>query len=394
MSKQEADSVTPFQFSPGFSPARFLEDFWQKKPKVIRGLFSQFSDPISGEELAGLACEQELESRLIKGQHPAELAMRQGPFQESDFTSLPADNWTLLVQALDQWVPDIAALRRCFAFIPDWRLDDVMVSYAASGGTVGPHWDHYDVFLVQGSGSRRWRVGPRCSSSTPITADSGLSLLVDFDTEMDVELQTGDALYLPPRFSHWGIATEPGLCYSIGFRAPSLADMLEGFSDALIARSDPDRRYEDPAPVTPEHPAELRAEQLDTAFAEVTAQLGQRTAFSRWFGCNATQPRYPDQIFPPATPLDQTALENALSAGQALLRHPGSRFAFMTTESATVLCFVDGGCLELPGDELQAVAKLCDLTIEDISDNATEFRTDAGRAMVLLLVNQGSLVLA
>jgi 50S ribosomal protein L16 3-hydroxylase len=386
----------PFRLATHFSPTEFLTDIWQKKPKVIRGLFSQFCDPVSGEELAGLACEAELESRLVQGIWPGKLQLRQGPFQEADFTSLPATDWTLLVQAVDQWLPDIAALRRCFAFLPNWRLDDVMVSYAATGGTVGPHWDHYDVFLVQGSGRRRWRVGPRCTSTTALDTSTGLSLLSEFATELDVELQPGDALYLPPRFSHWGTATDAGLCYSIGFRAPSLADMIEGFSDALITRSNPDQRYEDPAPALPEHPAVLRPEQLDTAFAELTAQLRQRSAFDRWFGCHATQPRYPEQILPPTAALDEPTLERALTGGQALWRHPGSRFAFMPVTHEGIgelLCFVDGGCAELPGEEIQAVSKLCDLTIENVAEIIEEFTTGAGRALVLHLVNQGSLVL-
>lgn len=393
MSHNSTARIAPFRLSPDFLPEPFLQKFWQKKPKVIKNLFSEFCDPLSAEELAGLACERELESRLIQGSWPGALHMRQGPFQESDFTALPAANWTLLVQALDQWLPDVAALRRCFAFIPDWRLDDVMVSYAATGGTVGPHWDHYDVFLVQGSGRRRWRIGPRCTSATPTESASGLSLLSEFSAELDIELQAGDALYLPPRYSHWGTATEPGLCYSVGFRAPSLADMLEGFSDALIARSDPDRRYEDPAPALPAHPAALRPEQLDAAFAELTAQLSQRSAFTRWFGCHATQPRYPEQILPPPTELDLPALTRALDDGASLLRHPGSRFAFMASETGSVLCFVDGGCFELLAKELQAVSHLCNLTSLDTKECVSSFRTNAGRAMVLLLVNQGSLVL-
>jgi len=383
----------PFQLSEAFSVDQFLTDYWQQKPQVIRGLFSDFRDPVSGEELAGLACEAEFESRLIQGEWPEKLQLRQGPFNESDFTALPEANWTVLVQAVDQWLPEVAALRRCFAFIPDWRLDDVMVSYAAKGGSVGPHWDQYDVFLVQGSGRRRWRVGPRCSSATALDTSTGLSLLKEFSAEMDVELCAGDALYLPPRFSHWGTAIDPGLCYSIGFRAPSVAEMIEGFSDALIARSDPDQRYEDPAPAAPAHPAQLLPEQLSAAFAALTAQLGQRTAFERWFGCHATQPRYPDQILPPPAELDFASLEHALNTGQALLRHPGSRFAFMTTAAETVLCFVDGGCVELPAEDHQAVSSLCDLSVENASQSVHEFNTDEGRAMVLLLVNQGSLVL-
>lgn len=340
-----------------------------------------------------MACEPELEARLVEGSWPGPLKLRQGPFTETDFTSLPDADWTVLVQALDQWLPEVAALRHCFTFIPNWRLDDVMVSYAATGGTVGPHWDNYDVFLIQGTGRRRWRVGERCSAATPSDTSSGLSLLREFSPDLDVELGPGDALYLPPRYSHWGTASEPGLCYSIGFRAPSQADMLEGFSDALIARADPDRRYEDPHPTLPQHPGELRSTQLDQAYAEVCALLAQRSDFERWFACHATQPRYPELIFPPAAKLDMDTLTAALTAGQTVLRHPGSRFAFLVTAGATVCCFVDGACAELPAADLKAVSKLCDLSIENIGEILNEFRTQAGRDLILHLLNQGSLVL-
>ena len=168
--------------------------------------------------------------------------------------------------------------------------------------------------------------------------------------------------------------------------------MLEGFSDALIARADPDKRYEDPLLTLPQHPGELRSDQLDHAYCELTALVSQRPAFECWFVCHVTQPRYPEQIFPPEVALDASTLTAALAQGHALLRHPGSRFAFMVSDHDSVLCFVDGACIELPGDEIQAVKKLCDLSIENISDFIQQFETDAGQSFILHLVNQGSLV--
>lgn len=141
-------------FRDAASAQRFLRRHWQRKPLLLRQAFPGFRDPLSPEELAGLACEQEVESRLVFTE-PATWRLRQGPFAETDFTSLPERDWTLLVQAVDHWVPEVKALLQSVPFLPSWRVDDVMVSYATPGGGVGPHFDYYDVFLVQGQGSRR-----------------------------------------------------------------------------------------------------------------------------------------------------------------------------------------------------------------------------------------------
>jgi 50S ribosomal protein L16 3-hydroxylase len=137
----------------------FLRDYWQKKSLLIRGAFPHFTSPIDGDELAGLALEEEVESRLIleKGKTPWEL--RHGPFDEKTFTQLPETHWTLLVQAVDQWVPEVNELLEYFRFIPNWRIDDIMISFAPDQGSVGPHFDYYDVFLLQGLGKRRWKLG-------------------------------------------------------------------------------------------------------------------------------------------------------------------------------------------------------------------------------------------
>ena len=147
--------------SADFNRREFLERYWQKEPVLIRQLVPQLTDPLSPEELAGCACEELVESRVITEFEPENFALKSGPFEESDFTSLPATNWTLLVQAMDQWFEEVADLRKQFDFIPSWRVDDVMISFACKDGGVGPHFDNYDVFLLQGQGQRRWRIGQR-----------------------------------------------------------------------------------------------------------------------------------------------------------------------------------------------------------------------------------------
>jgi 50S ribosomal protein L16 3-hydroxylase len=158
----------PAAFDPArFDPALFLRDHWQKKPLLIRNPWVNWANPLEPSELAGLACEEGVEARLIE-HTPGRLTLEQGPLPEDRFAALGAHPWTLLVQAVDHQVPDVAALIAPFRFVPDWRIDDVMVSYAVDGGGVGPHFDQYDVFLIQGLGRRRWRVGPVCDDTTPL----------------------------------------------------------------------------------------------------------------------------------------------------------------------------------------------------------------------------------
>ncbi len=160
----------------------FLQDYWQQKPLLIKNPWDSWSDPIEPDDLAGLACEQGVESRLITqtGEHPdMPWKLEHGPFAETRFGELDHKRWTLLVQAVDHYVPDVAALIEPFRFIPNWRIDDVMVSYATDGGGVGPHFDQYDVFLIQGSGRRRWQLGGHCDEKSELLPHHDLRLLAE-----------------------------------------------------------------------------------------------------------------------------------------------------------------------------------------------------------------------
>ncbi|NKB31763.1 MAG: hypothetical protein GKR91_01530 [Pseudomonadales bacterium] len=170
------------KLSPLFDPAAFQQSHWQQRPLLLKQLI-EFQDPLSADELAGLACEEGIESRLVRGE--ANWQLQQGPIPESELTQLPPSSWALLVQSVDLLFSEFKALKDLFQFIPSWRLEDVMASFAAPGGGVGPHFDYYDVFLIQGAGQRRWRLGKKCDSSTPVSTESGLLLLKDFEQVED-----------------------------------------------------------------------------------------------------------------------------------------------------------------------------------------------------------------
>ncbi|MCL2914129.1 cupin domain-containing protein [Shewanella corallii] len=224
------------------TPEQFLAEYWQKKPVVIRQGFKNFKDLLTADEMAGMAMEEEVESRLIWREGEKWQAAF-GPFESYDH--LGEEGWTLVVQALNNWVPEAEKLARQFDFIPRWRFDDVMVSFAVPGGGVGPHIDLYDVFICQGSGRRRWRVGDK-GEHREFAAHEALLHTDPFEPIIDVELEPGDILYLPPGFPHDGVTLEASMSFSVGFRTASARDMFSAFADYLIDNEMGKAQIEDP----------------------------------------------------------------------------------------------------------------------------------------------------
>jgi 50S ribosomal protein L16 3-hydroxylase len=384
-----------------FNPASFLEEYWQQKPLLIRGFLENFSDPLDGDELGGLALSEDVESRLVHSED-GRYRLSQGPFAEDTLTALPERDWTLLVQSVDLWVEEVARLKAHFDFIPSWRIDDIMVSFAAPGGGVGPHFDRYDVFLLQGAGSRHWRLGQRCDAESRVDSSTGLSLLEEFKQEQEFTLHSGDVLYIPPGWAHWGIGGDPGLCYSIGFRAPSHEELLEEFSTLLMSHCNPDQRYLDHRPVIPGQAGEIDASELQRLWQALQGKLQSRPVFQEAFGNLVTRPRYPALHREYASQLTAAALQDALAAGEALCRHPGSRFAFLASrkpvagEAALPLrLFADGECFELVDGQIELVHALCNASVGNTECISLPSITLSERdsSLLLALLAQGSLLL-
>ncbi len=212
-----------------FDRAHFLDNYWQKRPYVIRQFIPNFSDPLDEHELAGLATEADIDSRIVS-YCDNKWHVEQGPFD--DFSSACIGDWTLLVQGVDRYVDELSVLTNYVNFIPNWRFDDVMVSYSEPHAGVGPHIDEYDVFIVQGRGKRRWKIGSPCSHDV-ILPHPLLKQIDGFTPDIDVVLESGDAIYIPPKHPHNGIALEPCMNYSLGFRAPTNVDILSGVLDEI-----------------------------------------------------------------------------------------------------------------------------------------------------------------
>lgn len=273
-------------------PREFLARYWQQQPLLVRNFLPGYQSPISADELAGLATMANVESRLVLENGAAgPWELRHGPFADADFAQLPEHDWTLLVQALDLWVPEVESLLGHFDFLPRWRIDDVMASFAVKGGSVGPHFDHYDVFLLQVEGNRRWQIGELCDANTTLVKATDLGIIRDFTATHDWLLKPGDMLYLPPGIGHWGVAESDCITFSVGFRSPTLADLLGDLALELSAQG-VDARYRDP-PLTPE----MASSTVDRAFvAQARAQLHQlidnENLIADWFARFMTAPKY------------------------------------------------------------------------------------------------------
>ncbi len=315
----------------GMPPAEFLRDYWQKKPLLIRNAFPDFVSPIEPEDLAGLACEDGTLARLVEYDRANDRwALRHGPFEEAVFPALPDHDWTVLVQDVDKWDADVRALLARFDFLPRWRMDDIMVSFAATGGSVGAHIDQYDVFLLQGQGQRRWQIDTTPNPANGYRNDVDIRLLTHFTPDHDWVLQPGDMLYLPPGIPHHGVAVDPCLTISVGLRAPSAAELLDDYANTLAADASDTLRYVDPDLALPEDCGEID----DAALARAEAALRQLhmndpDRFGDWFGqfittyrC-AVQPAAAAEAVPAPDEIAQ-----ALATGARLLRHPWSRMAW------------------------------------------------------------------
>ncbi len=384
-------SDLPLQILGGISAREFLRDYWQKKPLLIRQAIPNFESPLSPDELAGLALEEQVESRMVieHGERPWEL--RRGPFAEDAFQNLPERDWTLLVQAVDQFVPEVSELREHFHFLPSWRIDDVMISYAAPGGGVGPHFDNYDVFLLQAHGQRRWKIGQMCDSDSPMLDHADLRILAGFDETDDWVLEPGDMLYLPPRLAHFGTAVDECMTYSVGFRAPSAAEVLTHFTDFLAQFLPDEDRYGDAdiAPVSDPHQIQMDA--LQRLKSLLDEHMGDERLLLTWFGQFMTEPRYPELVA--GEELSERDFLQALQDGAVLIRNPSARMAWSQVDIGLLL-FASGQSRLLPEHLLELLKLVCASDALHQENLAQWLADDDGRNLLWELVKQGSLEFA
>jgi 50S ribosomal protein L16 3-hydroxylase len=324
------------------SPKEFMLEYWQKKPLLIRQAFPDFKSPITADELAGLACEEEVNSRIViekDAAHPWFPIF--GPMSEEIYSGMPATNWTLIVNDLEKYLPELAWIVDSFRFIPEWRLDDLMISYAADAGSVGPHIDLYDVFILQGQGKRRWQINTQPTTEDNQVKETPLRIQQYFQVEEEWILEPGDMLYLPPGVSHHGVSLGESLSYSIGFRATSHADLLNDFIGHITQNLPAQLTYQDSDQSVQLHPNEIRQDALQRV-SEIFKQYlrPDHPELQRWFGCFVSDTKA-DVMTEPEKEISSIDELKKFTNSDILSRHPASRFAFSQNTDGTLL-FIDG----------------------------------------------------
>ena len=341
------------------SEQEFLSHFWQKKPLLIKQGFANFQDPLDANELAGLAMEESIESRIITN-HKNDWQTHQGPFE--DFEKLTDENATLLVQAVDHWHSEAAQLLEPFRFIPNWRIDDLMISYSTPNGGVGPHLDQYDVFIIQGEGKRHWRVGLPDPTLKQFAQNKKLLQVEAFEAVIDCILEPGDILYIPPGCPHEGYAVENALNYSVGFRAPNQQDLLSSFADHIIDTESGQKRYTDHNITLRKSKGELTNLEVDKVKTLMAALLENDDLFKQWLGSTLSQPKHEMDLAPVEPPFTSEQISDDLSNEEAVFERLGGTRAIYQQLDTEVLLSVNGENYAMPLTDLAAVKLLTDHT--------------------------------
>jgi len=325
----------------GITTEQFLAEYWQKKPLLVRNGLPEIVGLLEPQDVQELALEEHASARLIrqKDKNPNEWHVKSSPLTKGDFQKLPK-LWSILVQAVDHYSFDLSELWKKFPFIPQWRRDDIMVSYAPKGGSVGKHFDFYDVFLVQGHGHRRWQLGQMCDANTAFVPNQPLKLLPEIDVQFDEILAPGDLLYVPPGMAHYGVAEDDCLTFSFGFRMPNVAGMMERISDQFSANTLLQNPVVDIARKQMSQIGEINTSELGYLKDLVLAQLQDSAALDAAIMSYMSEPKYPDNI-PEADEIEADDLKEILHEGYEVLLEPASRLLY--TEKNGTLNFWGNG---------------------------------------------------
>ncbi|KYQ84113.1 cupin [Acinetobacter sp. NRRL B-65365] len=312
----------------GITAEQFLNEYWQKKPLLIRNAMPEIIGLLEPADVQELALEEHVTARLIrqKNKNPNEWHVKSAPLTKGDFQKLP-NLWTLLVQAVDHYSFDIAELWKKFPFIPQWRRDDIMVSYAPKGGSVGKHFDFYDVFLVQGHGHRRWQLGQMCDESTQFIPDQPLKLLAEMDVHFDEVLAPGDLLYVPPGLSHYGVAEDDCLTFSFGFRMPNLSEMIDQVSDKFAENTSLKNPLADIARQQTAHLGEINSTEFAYLKTQLLDYLTQAPEFDAAIMAYMSEARYPNNI-PEPEEVDANDVAEVIGADYQIILEPASRLLY------------------------------------------------------------------
>ncbi|SGY91221.1 cupin domain-containing protein [Moritella viscosa] len=339
--------------------ADFMENYWQKKPLLIKAGFKDFIDPISPDEIAGLAMEEEITSRMVSREE-GKWEAKCGPF--TDFERMEKPGAAILVQAINHWHDPSAELANTFNFIPSWRFDDLMVSYSTDTGGVGPHIDRYCVFIIQGLGKRHWRVGAQDMNPQEFAANGALKHCEAFDAVIDTVLEPGDILYIPPYAPHEGYAVGEAINYSVGFRAQDQKELLNDFGDYLLQQDKEFVRYSDPKLQPRTQHGSIESGEVQGLTDIMTSLMADKSVMHDFLGRHYSESAHELDLVVPeggyiadyAIVLDEIGMESYLRKVNGLKT---LYFPEMPTS-----CFIDGERYDFDASIAASVQTLCNTT--------------------------------
>ena len=380
----------PLDVLGGITAEQFLSEYWQKKPLLVRNALPEIAELLVPDDVMELAMDENTTARLIKqkDKDPNQWTVKNSPLIKGDFQKMPK-LWTLLVQAVDHYSFDLAELWKKFPFIPQWRRDDIMVSYAPQGGSVGKHFDFYDVFLVQGYGHRRWQLGQMCDADTAFVEGQPLKLLSEINVDFDEVLAPGDLLYVPPGLSHYGVAEDECLTYSFGFRMPNVADMMDRVSDKFMSNQSLRNPLLDVLRDRPNSIGQVTQSELDYLKAELLAKLNDSTILEDAIMSLMAESKYPENI-PEAEAVGTGDLEEVLEQGYLLQIEPASRLIY-TNQNNQLLFWANGESICISAPFAPILKKIADgqaveLNIELADDDVLENIAGLLNESILMLV--------
>ncbi|WP_443612020.1 ribosomal protein uL16 3-hydroxylase [Acinetobacter pseudolwoffii] len=374
----------------GITAEQFLSEYWQKKPLLVRNAMPEIANLLEPDDVMELALEEHVTARLIKqkDRDPNQWSVKSSPLLKADFQKMPK-LWTLLVQAVDHYSFDLSEMWKKFPFIPQWRRDDIMVSYAPQGGSVGKHFDFYDVFLVQGYGHRSWQLGQMCDAETALVPGQPLKLLPEIEVNFDEVLAPGDLLYVPPGLAHYGVAEDDCLTFSFGFRMPNVSDMMDRVGDKFSENESLRNPLVDIIRDQVGAIGEVSGNELEYLKEQIMQQLHNSNVLEDAIMTLMSEPKYPENL-PEAEEIGTGDLEEALDQGYSLMLEPASRLLY-TEADGDVLFWANGEGIEISEAFSTKLKQLADGEIilldenfadEDILEDVAALLNDA----VLMLV--------
>lgn len=380
----------PLDVLGGITAEQFLAEYWQKKPLLVRNAMPEIAGLLEPDDVMELALDENVTARLIKqkDRDPNQWSVKSSPLLKADFQKMPK-LWTLLVQAVDHYSFDLSELWKKFPFIPQWRRDDIMVSYAPQGGSVGKHFDFYDVFLVQGYGHRRWQLGQMCNAETELVPGQPLKLLPEMDVNFDEVLAPGDLLYVPPGLSHYGVAEDDCLTFSFGFRMPNVSDMMDRVGDKFAENEVLRNPLTDIIRDQISAAGEVTTNELEYLKSKIMEQLHNSNVLEDAIMSLMSEPKYPENI-PEAEEIGTGDLEEALDQGYSIMLEPASRLLY-TEEDDEILFWGNGEGLcisEAFAEKLKLIAngESVMLNLDFADEDMLEDLADLLNESILMLV--------